>query len=94
MDKIISIDEFEKMSDDKRDSFIGITESSQSYVYRMNGKFHREFGPAYVSKSGALVEFYLDDLEYDEDMYWKEMYRRFKGTDKEDVVLSHILGKK
>ena len=44
-------------------------------LYRVCGKLHRTNGPAFIYSDGS-EEYWLDDIEYTEEDYWKEIERR------------------
>lgn len=54
----------------KNEKFTGVMRDANSISYVVDGRFHREDGPAMIYDDG-LVAFFLNDTEYDIDEWAK-----------------------
>lgn len=83
---------FHKMSIKRRNRFSGIVYDKLAglEIYILDGQIDRELGPAII-RNGVKCH-YINGYYYDEKEYWLEMLNKHKGTDKEPLILSKILG--
>jgi hypothetical protein len=69
----------------------------ETFIHYENGVWTRDLGPAAIVmwKYGTQdCYFWLDERYVQEDAYWRAMYKKYRTTEHEGFVVSHMLGTK
>lgn len=74
----------------KRWSGISYESFSGSLWYIDEGYNHRDLGPAGIWDDGRL-DYWIHGRFLEPHRYWQEMYKKYKGTDKEELILAELL---
>lgn len=64
------------------------------YVWYKEGRYHRELGKASIVAGRPDLcpdVYYLHGQHFTGKEYWEIMYKNYKGTEHEELCLSHIL---